>query len=193
MTEYIEWTNTWIEDTENPARKPRLLLVGDSISRDYRPYVREGTEKYLVDNLATSRTPDQVLYLRNLKEVVEGLGLSYDVIHFNFGLHGWHLDDAAYRTLYREIVGYLIAHTPCLLLALSTPVWDDTLGYDNPKEETIVRRNAIVSGIAEDLHLPLNDLHTLCKGRAEYRCPDGLHYLECGARAQAAQILSFLP
>lgn len=190
QTEYIEWCDFWVEDTGN-REKPRLLLIGDSISRAYRPEVAALFEgRVLVDNMASSRGLDNPDYKRELAHLLEDERLSYDVIHFNNGLHGLHLDAAGYRKGLKEAMAYIRGISRArLIAALSTPVYEEGRGYDNEKNRIVLERNTIMRECAEEYGAQINDLYSLSYGKPEIRMPDGLHYNEAGSRLQARQIV----
>src|SRR3982750_2981738 len=84
--ESIEWCDIWISHA-NETNLPRVLLIGDSITRAYYPEVESHLAgKAYVARLATSRfISDPIL----LQEIALVLGnTKFDIIHFNNGLHG---------------------------------------------------------------------------------------------------------
>src|ERR1700742_965094 len=90
--EAIEWCDIWISHA-NETNLPRVLLIGDSITRDYYPEVEKRLAgKALVARLATSRFPADPMLAKEIALVLDGT--RFDVIHFNNGMHGWHYSEA---------------------------------------------------------------------------------------------------
>src|SRR5438552_11883341 len=85
--ESIEWCDIWISHA-NETNLPRVLLIGDSIARDYYPEVEKTLAgKAFVARLATSRFVADAVLMKEI-EVVLG-GMKFDVVQFNNGMHGW--------------------------------------------------------------------------------------------------------
>ena len=191
--ETIEWTNLWIEERGN-REKRRVLLVGDSIVNGARSFVREAVgDGVLVDAMTTAHALDDPSYLTELSYM---LGLcEYDLIHFNNGLHGFHLTVKDYEARYRETLRFLMERFPRekLVLALSTPITVKAdPGTPDPKNRVVEERNRVVKILAEEKGLALNDLYTPLLGRPELRSADGYHYLEEGYRLIGGEIARFL-
>ena len=179
--ERIEWTNTWVEEQGRRDRR-RVLLVGDSIANGARAEAKKALgEEILLDALTTAHALDNPSFRTELDYF---LGLNpYDVIHFNNGLHGFHLPIGEYEALYRETVRHLLEICPetKLILALSTPI--TKLGFPGEidgKNEVVRERNDAVKRTAELFSLPVNDLYGEVIGKAELRSEDGYHYRENG-------------
>src|SRR5882757_9118482 len=93
--ESIEWCDIWISHA-NETKLPRVLLIGDSITRDYYPEVeRHFSGKAFVARLATSRFIADPVLLKEIELVLDQA--KFDVIHFNNGMHGWQHNEAEYR------------------------------------------------------------------------------------------------
>src|SRR4051812_5137918 len=79
--EAIEWCDIWISQA-NQTNLPRVLLIGDSIARDYYPEVEKRLAgKAYVARLATSRFIADPVLLKEIEMVLSGM--KFDVIHFN--------------------------------------------------------------------------------------------------------------
>src|SRR5690349_6051113 len=83
--EDIEWLDVWLPHV-NDLDKPHVLLIGDSITRDYYPVVEAIlTDQAYVGRLSTSKSLGDPALLAQIAQVLkEG---RYRVIHFNNGLH----------------------------------------------------------------------------------------------------------
>src|SRR4026209_1855160 len=93
--EAIEWCDIWISHA-NETNLPRVLLIGDSIVRDYYPEVEKRLAgKAFVARLATSRFVADRVLLEEIKLVLSGT--KFDVVVFNNGMHGWQHSEKEYR------------------------------------------------------------------------------------------------
>jgi len=82
--ERIEWCDVWIPQA-NDSKLPRVLLVGDSITRGYYGRVAAQLANVAsVARLTTSRSVCDPLFVAELRPVVEGY--KWAVIHFNNGI-----------------------------------------------------------------------------------------------------------
>ncbi len=93
--EAVEWCDIWISRA-NETNLPRVLLIGNSIVRDYDPEVEKHlARKAFVARLDASRFISDPVLLKEIELVLEGT--KFDVIHFNNGMHGWQHAEAEYR------------------------------------------------------------------------------------------------
>ncbi len=85
--ESIEWCDIWISHA-NETNLPRVLLIGDSITRAYYPEVEKHLEgKAYVARLSSSAFISDPALFKQIEMVLGGY--KFDVIHFNNGMHGW--------------------------------------------------------------------------------------------------------
>jgi len=161
--ETTEWCNIrWMN--ANDASLPRVLLIGDSISVGYHGAVGKELKGVAhVDNLATSKAiTDPAL----AKEIAYVLGeYRYAVIHFNNGLHGWHVTEAEYEAGLRALVAQLrkLGQGAKLVWASSTPIPSRTKGQKlhKTKNKLVLARNAIAAKVMAECKIPTNDLYEL--------------------------------
>src|SRR5262245_54912671 len=79
--ESIEWCDVWISHA-NETNLPRVLLIGDSIVRDYYPEVEKRLAgKAFVARLATSRFVSDPVLLKEIEMVLDQE--RFDVVLFN--------------------------------------------------------------------------------------------------------------
>ena len=177
--ERYEWCNFWWdEDTLNDS--PRILLVGDSITSGYRPFVTNLVSPDLrVDMLATSKAVDNPALLRELDYITSWHSYAYETIHFNNGIHGKHLSTEDYAKWYECTLLHLLQGYPevRLILAHSTPTADN--------DEMVVERNLSVTTLAAKYGLEIDDLYTPMIGRSELYYDDGVHFTDEGRKLQA--------
>src|SRR5690242_20293244 len=89
ITEKIEWTWSDRPDAAVPGL-PNVLLIGDSITRGYYPAVaaslKDVANVYLFATSASSGDPRLADQIRGYFKM---MGLTFAVVHFNNGMHGW--------------------------------------------------------------------------------------------------------
>lgn len=179
--EKYEWSNIWWDCADDPTL-PRVLLIGDSIACGYSGVVtRLLAGRYHVDRLGTSRSiNDPVLAKQTVLMLQEW---PYVAVHFNNGLHGFHLDDADYAAALREYLTLIRQHCGAakLIWASSTPITcngDPTvLAEDN---SVVTARNQRAAEVMTAEGVPVNDLYSVVLGKPELRVPDGFHYNAAG-------------
>src|SRR6202789_3788717 len=122
--ESIEWCDIWISHA-NETNLPRVLLIGDSIVRDYYPEVeKQLAGKAFVARLSTSRFISDPVLLKEIETVLDGT--KFDVIQFNNGMHGWQHTEAEYRKAFPKMLKTIRAHArkATLIWATTTPLRD---------------------------------------------------------------------
>jgi len=193
--EYIEWCDIWISHA-NETNLPRVLLIGDSITRDYYPEV----EKHLngrayVARYCTSRfLTDPVLE----KEIAMVLGgTKFDVIHFNNGMHGWQHSEQEYQKAFPKFLNTIRKYAPeaRLVWASTTPLKESkTLPPGNQTEssdERIAARNAIALEAIKGKGIRVNDLNAIMRGHPEYHS-DNVHFNGDGVKVQADKVAEMI-
>jgi lysophospholipase L1-like esterase len=136
---------------------PRVLLIGDSVSRGYTLAAR----KALAGKANVHRAPENCGPSANgLKKLDIWLaGEKWDVIHFNFGIHDRATPPADYRQRLEALVTRMKATGAKVVWASTTPVPPDT--KDGPKAaEAIVEKNRIAAEVMEKNGVAIDDLYT---------------------------------
>jgi len=189
--ESIEWCDIWISHA-NETNLPRVLLIGDSIARDYYPEVeRHLSGKAFVARLATSRFIADPVLLKEIELVLDQA--KFDVIHFNNGMHGWQHSEAEYRQAFPQFLETIRSHAPRarLIWAATTPLRDGKGVAGDTKaeysDERIAARNATASEIMTAQNIPTNDLNAPMRGHRDYHS-DNVHFNKQGIKTQAAQV-----
>ena len=189
--ESIEWCDIWISHA-NETNLPRVLLIGDSITRDYYPEVeRRLSGKAFVARLATSRFIADPVLLKEIELVLDQA--KFDVIHFNNGMHGWQHSEAEYRHAFPKFLKIIRAHAPKarLVWAATTPLRDGKGVTGDTKaeysDERVAARNTIAAEIVTAQKIPTNDLNAPLRGHPEYHS-DNVHFNNQGIQIQAAQV-----
>ncbi|MDP6940172.1 MAG: SGNH/GDSL hydrolase family protein [Planctomycetota bacterium] len=197
-----------------PSAPYRVLILGDSISIGYTPFVRE-----ILADMATVVRPtvangdkaencagtnygkDQIARWLQLE------GGAFDVIHFNFGLHDLkHVDPDTgknsndpihphqsrlknYTAQLRSIAQELQASGAQLIFATTTPVPEGNVRpFRDP--EDVVKYNAAAWGVMSELGIPINDLYGFALPRlAEIQQPANVHFTPEGSRLLAERVV----
>ncbi len=189
VLETYEWCDFWWEKTDGDG-KPRVLLIGDSITRAYRPKVQELLkDTAYVDMLATSKAVDNPSLIHEIGYILKHENFKYKAIHFNNGLHGPHMSAGEYREGMEAVIRFISENCgqAQIILTLSTPVTVEGKRDvpDTGLNRKVTDRNNAVSSLAKKYGLAVDDLYTPMFGVSGYRVDDGLHYNAEGERAQA--------
>ena len=190
--EPIEWSNFWWENT-NDKKLPRVLLIGDSISVGYSNFVKDRLKgKANVDRLSTSKAIDDPALLKETEYAIEGY--KHAVIHFNNGLHGWHVTEKDYEKCLQAYVKKLreLAPDARLIWAGTTPYPSSKPGVtlDKEKNAVVLARNAIAEKVMKENNIPINDLYTLMVGDLDHLTASkgNVHYNEKGRTMQGEAV-----
>jgi lysophospholipase L1-like esterase len=191
--ESIEWCDTWIAHA-NETNLPRVLLIGDSITRAYYPQVEKNLAgKAYVGRMSGSAFISDPILLKEIAMVLDEY--KFDVIHFNNGMHGWQHSEAEYEKAFPKFLTVIEQHAPHakLIWANTTPlrvspsVPAGTLG--EATDERIAARNAIALKFVQAKGIPVDDLNTPMQGHPELHV-DNVHFNQAGIKIQAAQVAS---
>jgi hypothetical protein len=172
------------------SEKPRVLLVGDSIARGYYKGVADllgGTA--VVSLVSGSKSVGDPALLSQLSPIIAEL--TWAVVHFNNGLHGWDYSEDEYMDSFPGFIEMVRKSAPnaALIWASSTPVRSKAdLAEFDLKNMRVIARNAIAAEIARTAHIPNNDLYSMMEQRVDCFNPDGVHYNDLGTWAQAEQV-----
>jgi len=181
VREKTEWCDLWWGN-EADITKPRVLFIGNSISRGYFPYASETLHDFAsCDRYSSSRSMNDPALLKETK--IAMAKYNHAVIVFNNGLHGWHLSGSEYEDGLRKYVKFLKSHKAkdCkLIYALITPVSSGEAGVklDPDKNEIVLERNQIAETIMKENNIDVIDLYGLMEPELEkYSIEKGdLHY-----------------
>jgi lysophospholipase L1-like esterase len=190
--EDIEWCDIWITDGTGTTL-PRVLLIGDSITRYYYPPVADRLKgKASVSRLSTSKSVGDPVLLAELAIVLKEY--HWDVIHFNNGMHGWDYTEEDYKKAYSSFIATIKKYAPNakLICATTTPVY---AGQSlNPRTDRVIERNKIATTEASKRGIAIDDIFSLMNGHPEYYSPDGVHPNDSGIAVEAADVAqSLLP
>ena len=189
VRERIEWVDIWVTDADS-SDLPRVLLVGDSITRGYFG----GVEKHLAGKahcarLTTSKCVSDPTFDDDLEMLLKQY--QFSVIHINNGLHGWGYTEEEYRAGLLKTVHAVKQHAgdAALIWATTTPVRETTdLKQFAERTARVQTRNHLAAEIMQVQQIPTDDLFELVKDHAEWMSADGVHFNGGGNEALAKQV-----
>jgi len=189
IRERIEWIDIWVTDADK-EEFPRVLFVGDSITRGYFGAVeKQLAGKAACARLATSKcvsdstfNDDLLLLLKQYK---------FSVIHFNNGLHGWGYTEEQYRDGLLKTVTILKENSndAKIIWTTTTPVREKSdLNTFSKQTDRVIERNRLAAEIMKEHGIATDDLFELVKGHPEWQSNDGVHFNGSGNEAMAKQV-----
>lgn len=194
--EQIEWCDTGIKTSSNNDSALKILIIGDSISRGYRPLVQERLNTALVSYMHTSRGVDDKAFYRELDVILSAV--DFDVIHFNIGIHTHNLSPDGYEIKMEELIDYLHKKEikAKLLFANSTNYSlpnsnGEMVIYDEkfPGNVDIIARNKKMTEVCANKNVPYLDLFDyVVKNKPEKT--DTVHFKNY--QALANQVIAFI-
>ncbi len=152
---------------------PRVLLIGDSVSRGYTQEVRKALE----GKINVHRAPENCGPTANgIKKIDAWLGESkWDVIHFNFGIHDRSTPLPDYVQRLEQLVERMKKTGAKLVWASTTPIPDDA--SKNQRAESIVERNAAALGVMQKHGVAVDDLfEAILPHVSKLQNPNDVHF-----------------
>ena len=196
--------------SQAPARDdpklPRVMIIGDSISVGYTDEVRRLLAgKANVHRVAGNAGPSSS-GVQKLKEWLAPASGSWDVIHFNFGLHDLKLgtggkDNKPYATAdghqvsledYEKNLTQLVT---AFKASGATVVWCSTTPVpvgkvDPPRQpEDVLKYNEVARLVMAKHGVAIDDLYAAALPRlSEIQLPHNVHYTKAGSLELAKQV-----
>lgn len=178
-------SNAW-DFVQDDPKLPRVLLIGDSISRGYTL----DTRKALAGKANVHRAPENCGPTANgVKKIEIWLGDGpWDVIHFNFGIHDRKTPAADYEQRLETLIERMKQTGAKLIFATTTPVPPDT--KDGPELVTqIAEKNEIALRVMKQHGVAINDLHGFLAPQLEgIANPQDVHYNAKGYALMGQQV-----
>jgi hypothetical protein len=184
--EEIEWT--WeVRPSQVDSKLPNVLLVGDSITRNY--YAETQRQLSGVANvylMATSASVGDPRLPRQLADFSATEAAHFDVVHFNNGMHGWTYSEEDYRAAFPSFLAAVRAVAPggTFIWATTTSVRVDAV--PGPTNGRIDARNGIAQVFIRDAGIPVDDQHELMTRHSD-QYEDTVHFSPAGAVVQGQQ------
>ena len=177
--ERFEWINSWCDEADK-SDKPRILLVGDSITCGYQSIVRELLKDVCyVDYLATSYAVDNKLYSVLVEDFARNS--DYAIVHFNHGLHGVHMCPRTYKSKIKNLLLRLSARSKIILADTTIAYKEGNKRQDPVWKKRVSERNEIVAELVTELGCAWDALYEVSvKIPVEDRSADGVHYEPSG-------------
>jgi hypothetical protein len=187
IPEEIEWT--WeVRPPHTDPKLPNVLLLGDSLSRNYFPEVtKDLAGEANVYLMASSTSVGDPRLPHEIREFAAMENVPFRIVHFNNGMHGWDYTEAQYRAAFPEFlrtVRSLVGSDADLVWATITPV--QPKAFNGATNERIDARNAIATGFITAAHIRIDDQHALMmQHRDLYQ--DTVHFNDAGSRLMGEQ------
>lgn len=182
VRESTEWTYYW-RDSCNDYSKPRVLMIGDSICNAYRDTLNNILkDEFQIDKVATSRSLDQKLYFDQLNVFLSDT--KYDMIIFNFGLHGFHIKGAEYYKGMDKLCKILKSECSKVYCLGTTPLYYADEKKLKEENKIVIERNVLAKKAAEKNKIGFIDWYDMWL-RPELRGNDPYHYNAEGSKLQA--------
>lgn len=155
---------------------PRILLIGDSVSRGYTQAVRNALQGKANVHRAPANCGPTRTGLQKL-DIWLGEG-NWDLISFNFGIHDRKTDTAIYEQNLKMIITRLEKRTGKLLWVETTPIPDGTKYGPNA---AIIERNDIAGKIMQENRIPVCPLYGwIDPDLQQYQNKDDVHFSGAG-------------
>jgi hypothetical protein len=188
-TEEVEWT--WdVRPAHANEKLPNVLLIGDSISRNYFSEVVDELKGianvYLLANsmcIGDPRLPRELITFSEME------GVQFQVIHFNNGMHGWEYSEAEYKSGFPTYLKTLhtIAPRAVDIWTTTTPVRRASPG--GASNERIAARNLVA--VQYTKNMLVDDQHALMTGHADMY-QDDVHFNAAGSKIQGAEAAAMI-
>jgi lysophospholipase L1-like esterase len=187
IPEEIEWT--WEVRPPHPDPKlPNVLLLGDSLSRNYFPEVTKDlagvANVYL---MASSTSAGDPRLSPEIREFVAMEHVPFRIVHFNNGMHGWDYTEAQYKVAFPELlrtVRSLVAGNSSLIWATTTPVKPQA--FNGATNDRVDARNAIAQAFVDAAHIQVDDQHALMMQHQDMY-QDTVHFNAAGSNLMGDQ------
>lgn len=192
IPEEIEWT--WEVRPPHPDPKlPNVLLLGDSLSRNYFPQITKDlagvANVYLMassTSVGDPRLPQQIREFAAMEHV------PFRIVHFNNGMHGWDYTEAQYKAAFPPFlrtVRSLVAKDGALIWATTTPV--KPRAFNGATNDRVDARNGIARGFVDALHIPVDDQHSLMTQHQDLY-QDTVHFNTAGSNLMGDQAAAMI-
>ncbi len=184
IPEEIEWT--WeVRPLHADPKLPNVLLLGDSISRNYYPEVCKNLDGIAnVYLMASSTSVGDPRLEHQIREFAATEKVRFRIVHFNNGMHGWDYSEDQYKAAFPAFLRAVRSLTEkggALIWASTTPIRSDAAnGASNLR---VQERNRIALGFMQSAGIPLDDQFSLMQQHRDLY-QDSVHFNAVGATIQ---------
>jgi lysophospholipase L1-like esterase len=166
---------------------PRLLIIGDSISRGYTLAVRHTLKDKVNVHRAPANCGPTAMGLKKL-DVWLGQG-KWDVITWNFGIHDRRTDPDTYKKNLETLLPRLQATGAKIVWVRTTPAPPSGKNNEQFTDAQCDQINRIADEVMKAHQIPEVDLYSLLKPRlAEVQNPDDVHFKSVGYEMMGAEV-----
>lgn len=189
------------------TKRPRVLLIGDSILNGYaNTVIKRLNGKAYVDYWVTPACQSE--RFNEMLSMVLKNG-PYDVIHINLGLHGFQRDrvvkgvtdkqpripDGQFEPLTKAFVEVMKKENPQgrIIWASTTPISlrDKPTELDPQSNPTILEHNRMAAKVMAEMGVPVNDLYALSVQHLDLKEND-FHWKDGAKRLQGDAVADFV-
>jgi len=173
-------SNAWDFVRDDPAL-PRVLIIGDSVSRGYTQAVRKALTGKANVHRAPANCGPTASGIKNIDAWLASApgGGKWDVIHFNFGIHDRNTPVADYVSRLAQLVERMKQTGATLVWATSTPIPDDP--EKKQTASSIVERNEAAAKVMQEHGVGVDDLYAFIEPHlAEVQPPKDVHFTAKG-------------
>jgi len=176
--------NAWDFVQDDPSL-PRVLLIGDSVSRGYTQAARKALAGKANVHRAPANCGPTASGIKNL-DVWLGDG-RWDLIHFNFGIHDRNTPIADYVARLETLVERMQKTGARLVWATTTPIPD--VAESRQTAASIVERNAAAAAVMQRHGVAVDDLFGFITPHlAEVQPPNDVHFTPQGYDRLGGQV-----
>ena len=188
INENIEWTRSWIVNT-NDTILPKVLIIGDSHVERYYGIVAKNLESHAsCSKFTTSKSLGDPVFIKQLELILKQY--TFDIIAFNNGLHGEDYAIEAYSK-YVPIAYNLLKNN-----AKTSVIWvnstairsKNNLNEFAPRNNQIVERNKYLSHFTKENKIILLDFYSKTAHNIDYYTNDGVHFNKEGVHTEATLV-----
>jgi hypothetical protein len=191
IPEEIEWT--WeVRPQLADLKLPNVLLLGDSITRNYFPQVTKDLDGIAnVYLLASSTSVGDARLPRQIAEFATLQGVSFAVVHFNNGLHGWGYSEAQFKSGFPVFLQSIRAIPGRGKLIWTTITAVKPEASNSSTNSRIDARNAVARAFVETDRIPIDDQHALMAQHTDLY-EDTFHFNKAGSAIMGAQAATII-